>query len=52
MVLLLLIAWGPTQGTRTLVTIVIVTVLAVLGLVVLRRQTARELTAPPAEPAV
>ena len=41
-VLLLLIAWGPTEGTRTLVTIVIVTVLAVLGLAVLRRQTARE----------
>ena len=52
LVLLLLIAWGPTQGTRTLATIVIVTVLAVAGLAVLRRQTARELSAPPAGPAV
>jgi hypothetical protein len=52
-VLLLLIAWGPTQGARTLVTIVIVTVLAVVGLEVLRRQTAGEAdVAMPAEPAV
>ena len=51
-VLLLLIAWGPTQGARTPVTIVIVTVLAVVGLVVLRRQTAGEVAAAPAQPAV
>ena len=52
-VLLLLIAWGPTQGARTLVTIVIVTVLAVVGLEVLRRQTAGEAdVAMPADPAV
>ena len=49
--ILLLIAWGPTRGARTPVTIVIVTVLAVLGLVVLRRQTAGEVTAAEAHPA-
>jgi hypothetical protein len=47
-VLLLLIAWGPTRGTRTPVTIAIVTVLAVIGLEVLRRQTADEGRALPA----
>jgi hypothetical protein len=49
--ILLIIAWGPTRGARTPVTIVIVTVLAVIGLVVLRRQTADEVTAAPAHPA-
>jgi hypothetical protein len=51
-VILLLIAWGPTEGTRTPITIAIVTVLAVLGLLVLRRQTAGEVAAAPAEPVV
>ena len=49
--ILLLIAWGPTRGARTPVTIVIVTVLAVIGLIVLRRQTAGEVTAAEAHPA-
>ena len=50
--ILLLIAWGPTRGARTPVTIVIVTVLAVVGLQLLRRQTVREVAAVPADPAV
>ena len=52
-VLLLIIAWGPTRGARTPVTIIIVTALAVVGLLLLRRQTADEVKAlPAAEPAV
>jgi hypothetical protein len=47
-VLLLIIAWGPTRGARTPVTIVICTVLAVVGLEVLRRQSAMETAAAPA----
>ncbi len=47
-VILLLIAWGPTRGARTPVTIVIVAALAAIGLEVLRRQTRHEAAAAPA----
>ncbi len=41
-ILLLVIIWGPTRGARTPLTVVIVSALAILGLEVLRRQTAAE----------
>jgi hypothetical protein len=44
-ILLAIIAWGPTRGTRTPLTIVVCTVLAVVGLELLRRQSAMETAA-------
>lgn len=41
-VLLILLAWGPTGTPRRFITVVIVAVLAFVGLEVLRRQTVRE----------
>ena len=41
-VLLILLAWGPTGTPRRFITVVIVAILAFVGLEVLRRQTVRE----------
>jgi hypothetical protein len=41
-ILLILLAWGPTGTPRRFITVVIVAVLAFVGLEVLRRQTVRE----------
>jgi hypothetical protein len=41
-VLLILLAWGPTGTPRRFITLVLVAVLAFVGLEVLRRQTVRE----------
>lgn len=42
LLLLLLFAWGPIVATKTLIGILIITVLAVFGTEMLRRETARE----------
>lgn len=39
---LLLLAWGPTPATRHPMPVVVLTTLLALGVTVLRRQTARE----------
>jgi hypothetical protein len=41
-IVLLLLAWAPTPAARTWLTVILLTGAAVLGLEVLRRQTARE----------
>ena len=41
-VFLLVLLWGPTEGTRTAVGVVILAVLAVLGVWALRRETMKE----------
>lgn len=46
LLLLLLFLWGPIAATRTLIGILIITVLAFFGAQMLRRETAREFPAP------
>jgi Short C-terminal domain len=41
-ILLLVVAWGPTPATRKLLSMLLLAALLVLGLEILRRQTARE----------
>jgi hypothetical protein len=47
-ILLAIIAWGPTRGARTPLTVLVCTVLAAVGLEILRRQSSMEAAA--AEP--
>ncbi len=42
MIVLLIVAWGPTPATRSLVPMLVLTALLALGIEALRRQTARE----------
>src|SRR4030095_5534728 len=51
-VFLLVIAWGPTAGSRLLVVILVLGALLLVGLEVLRRQTLREFPEGPAAPAI
>ena len=41
-IVLLLIAWGPTPATRSLLPMLVLTALLAIGVEALRRQTARE----------
>jgi hypothetical protein len=49
-IVLLLLAWGPTPAARNWITVLILTLLAVIGLEALRRQTAHEFPPGASEP--
>ena len=50
-IVLLVLAWGPTEGTRRPLPALVLTILFVIGVEALRRQVIRDVPPPPDDPA-